>query len=57
MRACTETASLADLMDDPMVAMLMKSDGVDRPSLENLLSNVAQQRGRALAGQEPLRPR
>ena len=38
--------SLAELMDDPLTALVMKSDGVDRHELELLLAQVAQ----AIAG-------
>jgi hypothetical protein len=33
--------SLAELVDDPLVALLMKSDGVDRRSIELLFERVA----------------
>ena len=33
--------SLADLMDDPLVGLVMKSDGVNRAALTTLLERVA----------------
>ena len=33
--------SLAELIDDPLISLLMKSDGVDRRELERLLKRVA----------------
>jgi len=36
--------SLAELMDDPLTALVMKSDGVDRRDLELLLEQVARKR-------------
>ena len=33
--------SLAELVDDPLVGLLMKSDGVDRRSIELLFERVA----------------
>jgi len=33
--------SLAELIDDPLVNLLMKSDGVDRREIELLLERVA----------------
>jgi hypothetical protein len=35
---------LSELLDDPLVGLVMKSDGVDRRKLERLLEEVA--RGR-----------
>jgi hypothetical protein len=35
-----EEYSLAELLDDPMVGALMKSDGVDRRALERLLDEI-----------------
>jgi hypothetical protein len=40
--------SLAELMDDPLIGLVMKSDGVDRRELELLLGRVARERSRAL---------
>ena len=34
--------SLAELLDDPLVGALMKSDGVDRPALERLLDEIGE---------------
>jgi hypothetical protein len=33
--------SLAELMDDPLIGLVMKSDGVDRRELELLLERAA----------------
>jgi hypothetical protein len=33
--------SLAELVEDPLVGLLMKSDGVDRRSIELLFEHVA----------------
>jgi hypothetical protein len=46
--------SLADLVEDPLVGLLMESDGVDRRSIELLFEQIAQERVRAVHG---LRPR
>ena len=40
---------LSELLDDPLVGLVMKSDGVDRRSLERLLEEVARDRGRDAA--------
>jgi hypothetical protein len=32
--------SLTELLDDPLVGVLMKSDGVDRRTLERLLDEI-----------------
>jgi hypothetical protein len=40
--------SLADLVGDPLVGLMMKSDGVDRRSVELLFERVAQDRARDL---------
>jgi hypothetical protein len=39
----TTEASLAELVSDPLIALLMKSDGVDRRSMEVLFGRLAQQ--------------
>ena len=36
--------SLAELIDDPLTGLVMKSDGVDRRQLELLLEQVARKR-------------
>jgi len=33
--------SLAELVDDPLIGLVMKSDGVDRHELERLLEQAA----------------
>ena len=48
--------SLAELIDDTLTGLIMKSDGVDRHELKLLLEQVAQ----AIAGdptRKPFRPR
>jgi len=47
--------SLAELMRDPMIGLVMKSDGVDRGSLELLLERVSRKRERILTPAFPLR--
>jgi hypothetical protein len=44
--------SLAELVDDPLIGLVMKSDGVDRRELERLLEQVA----RAIADDPARRP-
>jgi len=44
--------SLAELVDDPLTGLVMKSDGVDRRELELLLEQVA----RAIADRPARRP-
>jgi hypothetical protein len=44
--------SLAELIDDPLISLLMKSDGVDRRELELLLKRAART---AIAGAPILR--
>ena len=41
--------SLAELMDDPLIGLVMKSDAVDRRELELLLAQVTHQRWLATA--------
>lgn len=41
--------SLFELVDDPLIGLVMKSDGVDRCELELLLERVARERLRATA--------
>jgi hypothetical protein len=38
--------SLVELVEDPLISLLMKSDGVDRHSLELLFERVARERAR-----------
>ena len=35
--------SLAELVEDPLIGLVMKSDGVDRSELERLLQRVARE--------------
>ena len=42
----TSEVRLAELLDDPVVGLVMKSDGVDRYSLERLLATVGRERVR-----------
>ena len=44
--------SLAELVDDPLVGLVMKSDGVNRAALKTLLERVA----RAIASASGLKP-
>jgi hypothetical protein len=43
--------SLAELMADPLIGLVMKSDGIDRRDLELLLERVARKRAGAIARQ------
>jgi hypothetical protein len=43
--------SLAELMADPLIGLVMKSDGVERRDLELLLERVARERAGAIARQ------
>jgi hypothetical protein len=42
----TAKCSLAELVQDPLVGLVMRSDGVDRCELELLLEQVARERVR-----------
>jgi hypothetical protein len=46
--------SLAELMADPLIGLVMKSDGVERRDLELLLERVARERAGAVARQAVL---
>jgi hypothetical protein len=39
-----EECSLTELVEDPLVGLVMKSDGVDRHSVEALFERVARER-------------
>jgi hypothetical protein len=49
--------SLAELVDDPLIGLVMKSDGVDRSELELLLQRVARERLQAKGLGNPCQPR
>lgn len=49
--------SLAELVDDPLIGLVMKSDGVDRSELERLLQRVARERLQAKGLANPCRSR
>ena len=49
--------SLTELVDDPLIDLVMKSDRVDRNELELLLQRVARERLRAKELANGLRPR
>ena len=49
--------SLAELVDDPLIGLVMKSDGVDRCELELLFERVAHERLRATRLANPCRSR
>lgn len=53
MNATAET-SYAELVRDPLVGLVMKSDGVDRRSIELLFERIGRERRQTL---EALRPR
>jgi hypothetical protein len=48
--------SLAELVDDPLVDLVMKSDRVNRAELKLLLERVARERLRATQLANPCRP-
>jgi hypothetical protein len=41
---CGEESSLAELIQDPLVGLMMRSDGVDRRSIELLFERVVARR-------------
>lgn len=45
----TAECSLTELVEDPLIGLVMKSDGVDRCELELLLEYVARERMRDIA--------
>ena len=49
--------SLAELIDDPLTGLIMKSDGVHRHELKLLLEQVARKRLLATQLANPCRPR
>ena len=49
--------SLAELVGDPLIGLVMKSDGVERSELERLLQRVARERLQAKGLANPRRPR
>jgi hypothetical protein len=40
MRACNKELSLSDLLEDPLVLLLMRRDGVTRSKVEELMANI-----------------
>ncbi|HEY3909411.1 MAG TPA: hypothetical protein VGM07_05920 [Stellaceae bacterium] len=44
---CCEAPSLAQLVQDPLIGLMMRSDGVDRRSIELLFERLARERPRA----------
>ncbi len=52
----TAECSLAELVHDPLIGLVMKSDGVDRGELELLLGRVARERLSAIRLANPCRP-
>jgi hypothetical protein len=42
--------SLAELVEDPLIGLMMKSDGVDRRSVELLFERLSQSRARGRDG-------
>ena len=49
--------SLAELIDDPLTGLVMKSDGVDRRELELLIEQVARKRLLAIQLADSCQPR
>lgn len=45
--------SLAELVADPLIGLIMKSDGVDRRSIELLFERIGKARMGSLPGLEP----
>ena len=45
-----EYCSLAELVEDPVIGLMMRSDGVDRRTIEMLFERVAQGRAREPRG-------
>jgi len=48
--------SLAELVENPLIGLVMKSDGVERRELERLLERVARERLRATGRANSSRP-
>jgi hypothetical protein len=48
--------SLAELVNDPLIGLVMKSDGVERCELELLLERIARERWQATGLAQPCRP-
>jgi hypothetical protein len=42
---CNEEPVLGDLLDDPIIALLMARDGITRPEVEKLMDEFALRRG------------
>ena len=38
--ACNQEPTLGEMLDDPIVGLLMARDGVTRPDVENVMGNV-----------------
>ena len=47
MIGATDNLTLAELMQDPLIRMMMRSDGVDHGSIEALFARIAQSHGQA----------
>jgi hypothetical protein len=43
-KGCAQNFSLAELMQDPLIGLMMKSDGVDRRTIELLFEQVSRRR-------------
>jgi hypothetical protein len=48
MIGASDNLTLAELMQDPLIHMMMRSDGIDHGSIEALFARIAQSRGRAM---------
>ena len=44
MQRWNEETTLAELLDDPLIGMLMHSDGIDRDCIEQMLATIAKGR-------------
>lgn len=43
--------TLTELVEDPLICLMMKSDGVERSNIEALFTRIAQQRSRLTPAQ------
>ena len=48
MIGATDYLTLTELMQDPLIHLMMRSDGIDHGSIEALFARIAQSRGQAM---------
>jgi hypothetical protein len=53
---CTRSSSLAKLVQDPLVGLMMASDGVDRRTIELLFEQISCRRSRGACRAPPAWP-